>query len=237
MVNKNDLDVAIALDPHGALGGMICWHNQRTPSVNFFGPYIFAKNDRLAELLTKHLLQTVARTPAAGLFSEMATDQLPTRDFESMGHLVLQTENNRHIRQNCWYRHLQEDLGASVWAHPDMMIFLQETYDKHVLMRDIKTTDGKGETLPDRSVFSARLQPELHKASLLPMLLGTDAADCVEQHVKALTSENYTNIFFRIDLAYGWQATLGGVLMNHGFVPQLVLPYGGKSDVVIFQYE
>ena len=237
MVNKNDLDVAIAVDQRGALSGMICWHSQRIPSVSFFGPYIFAKNDTLAELLTEHLLHAVARTPATGLFSEMATDQLPTRDFESMGHLVLQTDNNQNVRQDCWYRHLQEDPGASVWAHPDMLAFLEKTYDSHVLMRDIKRTDSKGEALPDRSVFSAHLQPELHKASLLPMLLGADADDCVKQHIKALTVENYINIFFRIDLAYGWQATLGGILMKHGFVPQLVLPYGGKSDVVIFQYE
>ncbi len=237
MVNKSDLNTAIALDPHGALAGMICWHSQRTQSVSFFGPYIFAKNDRVAELLTEHLLHAVARTAATGLFSEIATDQLPTNDFESMGHLLLQTENDKPIRQNCWYRHLQEDPGASVWAHPTMVQFLKETYDRHVLMRDIKITDGKGETLPERSVFSARLQPDLHKASLLPMLLGADADDCVKQHIKALNAENYTNIFFRIDLAYGWQATLGGILMNHGFVPQLVLPYGGQSDVVIFQYE
>jgi len=128
-------------------------------------------------------------------------------------------------------------MGASVWAHPSMVDFLEEVYREHVLMRDIRETDGQGETLPERSVFSARLQPELSKARLLPMVLGADADECVKHHVAKLSEENYTNIFFRLDLAYGWQAVLGGILMENGFVPKLVLPYGGKSDVVVFQYE
>ena len=237
MVGQGDQEVAIALDQVGGLAGMICWNEQLENSVSFFGPYTFTEDDRAASLLTEHLIHCVARTKATGLFSEMVTVALPTEDFESLGHLLLHQKDDTRVRQDCWYRHLREDVGASVWAHPSMESFLEEVYNEHVLMRDIRVTDGHGETMHDRSVFSAHLQPELSKVVLLPMVLGADADECVQQHVATLIEENYTNIFFRLDLAFGWQAILGGVLMENGFVPKLVLPYGGKSDVVVFQYE
>lgn len=237
MVVQGDLEMAIVLDQVGQLAGMICWQGQVKNSVSFFGPYIFTKDERVASLLTEHLIHCLARTKATGLFSEMATIALPTGDFESLGHLHLHQKENKWLQQDCWYRHLREDMGASVWAHPSMVHFLEEFYDEHVLMRDIRVTDGYGESLPERSVLSAHLQPELSKILLLPMVLGTDADECVQQHITTLVEKGYVNIFFRLDLAYGWQAILGGVLMANGFVPKLVLPYGGKSDVVVFQYE
>ena len=66
--------------------------------------------------------------------------------------------------------------------------------------------------------------------------LGADAAANLAQHVKILSAEDLPNIFFEIDLACAWQAALTPALLNNGFSPRLVLPYGGRADVVVFQH-
>lgn len=236
MAAQKDLDLALALDETGALAGMICWHVLSERGVGFFGPYVFCQDDRAAALLTEYLIQRVARTKAMGLFSELATPELATREFESLGHLSYRTAS-RTSREEVWYRHLGEDMGASVWAHPSMVKFLETAYGRLVLMRNIQVTEGLGETLPRRSVFSTRLRPERGEATLLPMVTGADAKDCVARHVETLCRENFPNIFFKLDLAFGWQAALGGALMENGFKPRLLLPHGGKSDLVVFQHD
>jgi len=237
MVVQKDMDIALALDETGALAGMICWHALSEKGVGFFGPYVFCQEEQAAALLTEHLIQSVARTKAMGLFSELASPELVTNEFESLGQAsFIQSADNR-FQLDVWYRHLGEDMGASVWAHPAMVPFLTAAYGRLVLMRDIRETKGFGETLPERSVFSTQLRPELGEATLLPMVTGADAKDCIARHVETLCMENFLNIFFKLDLAFGWQAALGGVLMEKGFVPKYVLPHGGRSDLVVFQYE
>jgi hypothetical protein len=103
-------------------------------------------------------------------------------------------------------------------------------------MRAIRETDGAGEKLPEKSVFSARLRPELHEASLAPMVVGGDMEEVTVSYVKSLRKDGYSNIFFHLDLAYGWQAVMSEVLMQNGFSPKMVLPHAAKSDVVVFQY-
>ncbi len=234
MVAKKDLYIALALDQTDALAGIICWRTPSEQSIGFSGPYNFTTGGQVPDILIKHLINTAARTRAMGLFSELATTSLPTQNFESLGQLI-QTDDKKSP-QDVWYRHLREDMGASVWAHPAYVEFLEDIYRRQVLMRDIKVTDGQGETLPERSVFSARLRPDIGEATLVPMVTGADAADCVAQHIKMLYKEKFNTIFIRLDLAYGWQAAIGGAIMNNGFVPRLVLPYGGKSDILVFQH-
>jgi hypothetical protein len=68
------------------------------------------------------------------------------------------------------------------------------------------------------------------------MLNGMDNAENLERHLAALRKEGYQNIFFQVDLSSGWQAALGGDLLAMGFTPAMLLPHGGQSDVVMFQY-
>lgn len=237
MVAQGDLDVAIITDESGALAGMICWQSNINDSISFWGPYTFVQGDQAGSLLTEHLVHRVARTQAVGLFSEMATAELPTGDFELLGHVSFTQENGNKLRQDCWFRHLQEDVGATVWSPASLVEFLEEVYEEQVLMRNIQVIDKQEESIPERSLFSAHLQPEIGQVSFIPMVFGSDAKECIEHHVTTLVADKYTNIFFRIDLGYAWQTALADHLMENGFAPKLVLPYGGKSDVVVFQYE
>ncbi len=236
MVGQKDLEIAVATDRSGALAGMICWQAPSEQGISFSGPYIFTTDGQAGDLLTKHLINTVARTRAMGLFSESATTSLPTEDFESLGHLDLIQRDGKKSEQGVWYRHLREDMGASVWAHRAYAEFLEAAYHRQILMRDLKIIEGQGERLPERSVFSVQLRPDAGKATLFPMVTGGDAAECIARYVEMLHREKIFNIFIRIDLAHGWQAAMGKAIMDNGFVPKLVLPYGGKSDILVFQH-
>lgn len=236
MVDNKDLVMAVALTSTGEPAGTICWQGRFDSSLSFFGPYTFEQGSRCAALLTEHLIQRTARTRARGLFSGRATPELPKTDFEYLGSYGLLSDGESKALK-VWYRHLGEDPGTSIWSHPDLVPFLEETYQRLVLMRHIRTTRELGETLPDRSVLSARLRPELSEALLVPMVGGADMAACLLGHVQTLEEEGYTHIFFQLDLASGWQASLAGAAFKTGFKPRLVLPYGGKSDLVVFQYD
>jgi len=236
MAARKDLDVVVAVDEIGALAGMISWRSPSERSVSFSGPYIFLDGGDTAEVLETHLLNTVARTDVVSLFSDLGTDDLISQNFEELGKLDFVQPDDDTIELDVWFRHLREDSGAAVWAHPAMHGFLESVYDRLVLMRTIRDTDGSGEKLPDRSVFSVRLRPELKEATLSPLVAGADASEVVAHHLETLSKDGYRNIFFDLDLAYGWQAAMGKALMDNGFEPKLVLPYAGKSDVVVFRH-
>ncbi|UZP68116.1 hypothetical protein N1030_03830 [Desulfovibrio mangrovi] len=236
MAARGDLVTVVAVDETSAPVGLLCRRSPSEKSVAFYGPYLLAEGGSVAEVLEDHLLHSVARTGAVGLFSDLATDDLTIRNYESLGRLHYLGPDGEMAERDVWYRHLREDMGTTVWAHPRMVPFIEEACERLVLMRDVRQTDGVGETLPARSVFSSRLRPDLHEATLTPMVTGADVAEAVARHVEVLRREDYRIISFRLDLAYGREAAVGGALMDNGFVPRLLLPYAGKSDVVVFQH-
>lgn len=236
MVAQGDLDLAVAVDETGDLAGMISWRSPSDKSISFSGPYLFVKDDTVAELLETHLLNTVARSRAASLYSNLATPEICSQNFETLGQLEYTQANNEVVDFPVWFRHLSEDSGVAIWAHPALRGFLEQTYNRLVLMRRIRETDTSGETLPGKSVFSARLRPELKEATLTPMVVGSDVAEMVALHAQTLRQDGYINVFFHLDLAFGWQAAMGGALVDNGFIPKLILPHGGRSDIVVLQH-
>ena len=66
---------------------------------------------------------------------------------------------------------------------------------------------------------------------------GMDMAENLSRHLQLFAEEKLSNIFFSIDLAFPWQNLMIPDLLAQKFTPRLLLPYGGKSDLVIFQYK
>jgi hypothetical protein len=64
---------------------------------------------------------------------------------------------------------------------------------------------------------------------------GEDAEENIERHVRLLEGEKILNIHFTIDLGQAWQSVFIPGLLARGFEPRFVLPYAGKSDLVVFQ--
>jgi hypothetical protein len=43
-------------------------------------------------------------------------------------------------------------------------------------------------------------------------------------------------IFFEMDLKESWQSHFTPALLKNGFEPKIVVPYGGRGDLLIFQH-
>ncbi len=136
-----------------------------------------------------------------------------------------------------YFRQLHEDLGCQVWAHPALEGFLRAEYRRLFFAREIRSTQYGGEQCPAYSVFAPEFDRTNHQVTLRAIWDGADASENLSQHLKVLRAENLPNLFFEIDLGHPWQANLSQTLMDSGFRPRLILPYGGESDVVVFQYQ
>jgi hypothetical protein len=237
MVAAGEINMLFAVDASDAICGMICWETPSEGSAAFFGPYSFADDKAVSGRLMEEMIMALGRTSAKIVFSNIATEDMSQHGFERLG------EVNYHAVDGAgvfvlpvWFRQLREDFGASVWAHGDLIPYLEKKYDEHVVMRTIRPTADMGERVVDASVFSTRLSRDLSEVVLRPMLNGNDNAVNLKRHVETLCTEGFKNIFFFIDLSLGWQAALGADLLANNFIPALLLPHGGQSDVVIFQY-
>ncbi|TVM30604.1 ATP-binding protein [Oceanidesulfovibrio marinus] len=229
--------LSVAKDDAGAILGMMFWEQTSERSVGFCGPYVFSQNSGpVAKALTENMLNCLARSRTIGVCSRRATDDLPLEGFEALARIHYCHKNIVCAEQRIWFRLLREDDGAVIWAHAGMVDFLEETYARLSLMRDIRTVENIGIEMPARSVFAAELNQELSEAHLRVLIPGLDVEENIRKHAAHLRSSGYENIFFTLDLALGEQACLGGALMANGFEPALVLPFAGKSDLVVFQH-
>jgi hypothetical protein len=237
MVAAGEINMLFGVDASDAICGMICWEAPSEGSAAFFGPYSLADAKAVSGRLMEEMTMTLGRTSAKIVFSNIATEDMSQHGFERLGEVKYHAaEGDGASVLPVWYRQLREDFGASVWAHGDLVPYLEKKYDEHVLMRDIRPTGNMGERVADASVFATRLSRELSEVVLRPMLNGNNNAVNLKRHVETLRREGFKNIFFFIDLSLGWQAALGADLLANNFIPVLLLPHGGQSDVVMFQY-
>lgn len=240
MVAGGEYAAVIAADARGNPSGLLLWHFPGTQSSAFCGPYVWAQSpderQEVARRLTDEFLSLVARTKAVCAFSELATPDLPEGYFESLGELNIWSEAEGQVRQPAWYRYLREDLGAAVWAHPDVQPFLEEEYDRLVFVRDLRATRRQGEHISPFSVFAADIQRDRQQVVLRALWDGLDVAANLAAHIDVLRQENLRNVFFHLDLSQSWQADIAPALMANGFAPRLILPYAGQSDIVVFQW-
>ena len=235
-ISQGDFHAGLVKDGAGTTAGMICWQIPSRRTVEFYGPYLFSKGDGIAQLLIDHLINQVARTEAITLYSRAATLDLPPGNFEPLAALAYGQSNGQKETRTLWFRHLREDMGCSVWAHPVLGEFLKKTYERLFLIRTIREYKDQGGGRPARSLLGTRLGADKKEAFIRPILDGIDIRENIQRHIQLLVNEKYLNLFFTIDLSLGWQAALGKILTEAGFKPAYVLPYAGQSDKVIFQY-
>jgi hypothetical protein len=239
MILSEEYGASVAMGDQGQLGGGIFWHWVGTKTVESFGPYVFNQPDgsELALRLVDSCIEKIAKTDALGLIHRYATPDLPGGYLEQLGSIdVMQPDGKTHPRP-IYYRHLHEDLGCRVFAHPDLEAFLRGEYKRLFLAREIHLTRNEGEQRPSHSVFAPGFDRSNGQITLKAIWDGVDAAENLAQHLKVFTAENLQNIFFEIDLASAWQANLTPALLENRFQPRLILPYAGEADVVVFQYQ
>lgn len=237
MIRAGELFVIGAQDENGRLCGVICWEKRSEQSVTFYGPYDFSEDHLMGGELLTAFLEVLGRTQVRTVFSSLATEPLGIYGFELLAEIPYALkESGEPVLFPAWERQMQEDFGAAVWVHPSFSSFLRGQYDFLDLARDLRQVSDLGESVKASSVIGARLRPQLSEVFLYPELNGEDVADNLARHVSNLIGAGYRNIFFEMDLSKGWHAAMGGHLEACGFKPRMVLPHGGRSDILIFQY-
>lgn len=234
---SGELDAALAMDKAGHIGGALFWSRDVPEGVECIGPYIFhsESDPEMAVALLNHCMEEIARSGAAGLINRYSGTGLPTGYFESLGVLTFSRGDGTRVDVETSYRHLREDKGIAVWAHPDLAPFLESQYKKFVLPREIQWVTVEGEKKSSFSVLSAEMNRFGHWAVLRPLVYGEYAATVLADHVRLLEKEGFSSIFFEMDLKNAWQAHFTQGLLKNDFEPRLLIPYGGKGDLVVFQ--
>jgi hypothetical protein len=239
MVASNEYHAIVAADKTGHVGGGLIWHWGAGRLVEFFGPYLFNQipGSGVARALVDSCIGSVARTHTVGLINRCPTPELPTEYFEPLSDLTFRQKDGTLAHIRSYYRHLEEDPGLAVWAHPSMEAFLRAEYRRLVFAREIKPVSEEGESHSQFSVLSAELDREAGRATLHPVWWGNDFRETLNAYVDTLLKEDLPNIFFEMDLGKSWHCHFAPALVDSGFAPRLVLPYAGKGDLVVFQYE
>ncbi len=236
MTSGGEYSIAVATDHKGRLGGGVVWRWSGPRMVECYGPYLFNQSaPEMAVVLIEACLGKIAKSDAVGLICRYAGPELPRDYFEELGRLEIVLPDGSGRDRPCYYRQLQEDPGASVWAHPELNEFLSEQYKRLFFAREIRLTRDEGEEKPAHSVLAAKLDRPQGEATLRPVWPGADIERNLHKHVQVLTAEKFHNLFFEIDLGRAWQADLAPVLLENGFEPRLVLPYAGEADLLLFQ--
>lgn len=237
MAAAGEFAILIAADQTGNIGGGILLHLSRNQVVEAAGPYIFGQEDtsRMAEDLIEACIASLARTGRIGLILRHPTRHIPEGWFELLGTLEPRGEDGK-IRSNpFYYRQIEEDLGTAVWCHPDLTAFLSGEYRRLALPRRIRTVSDLGETASPYSVIFVELDPFHDEAVLHPIWWSRDAEQNLADHLALLEKESLSNILFAMDLGNPWHVRFTPMLIEEGFEPRIVMPYGGVSDLLLFQ--
>ena len=239
MVATGRYHVLIASDPQtGVVAGGLMWRPVGSKMIELFGPYLFnqPRDNTMAEVLVEEAVAAVAKTEAVGVIDVFATPELPKDYFELLGSINYCGAEGKREPLSYYFRQLKEDPGSQVWAHPDLIPFLEKEYSRLFFPRQMLTPTFEGEGRPAHSVFSRRFNRHQGLVALRLVWDGTDAGTVLGEHVKVLTAEGLTNILFEMDLAYPWQARLTPDLMGEGFEARMILPHAGAADIVVFEY-
>ncbi len=238
MVESQAFQAALAEGPAGEVSGGVVWHWVGERTVECFGPYIFppGSSPAMAEALIDACLASLARTPAVGLINRWPTLDFPRNYFEALGTLFDQETGGVLRETPHYFRQLTEDPGCAVWSAPELEPFLKEEYRRLVLPREIRLVRPWGESRAEFSVLASALDRTRKTVTLRPVLTGADIEENIRRHRRLFQGEKIIYCYLELDLGQPWQADFAGPLLLNGFIPRLIIPYGGVGDLVIFQW-
>jgi hypothetical protein len=238
MIHGGHYQAAVALNPKGGVGGGILWHRSGLRTVECFGPYLFNQGLKspMSGSLIEACLHAIAKSGAVGLINRFPTEDVPEGYFEILGDLIIVDRAGSSKAVPVYFRQLEEDPGAFMWAHPDLQGFLSAQYSRLVLARQLMAVRDSGEAKARRSVIFTEFHRTRSIVTLTPIRTGMDQEENIASHLNLLRSESAKTILFEMDLGVGWQAGFTPALLKNGFVPRFILPYAGEGDVVVFQW-
>ncbi len=234
MISAGEWQAAVAIGEADALAGGLIWGLTRSRVAECYGPYLANSPDSpVSEALVDYCLGTIAKTQVIGLLNFHSTPDFVESRFERLG--TLRGKDGMAAARTAWFRLLHEDLGTVCWTSPALADFLQEEYARLVLPREIRLIHDEGENRDPHSVLFADVDRSRSRVTLHPVWPGLDASHNIRTHVDLLKTEGFNEILFALDAGQSWQAHFAPYVLDAGFQPQLILPYAGQGDAVLFQ--
>lgn len=226
---------ALAVDAAGRPAGLLVFNQAGKKASAFSGPFVFAKGEdreTVAELVLTRFLEVVAREGLEIVYSERPTADVPAGWFETLGELPAPGACGPG-KTPVLFRRLHEDMGGQVWTHPDFGPFLAAEYDRLALVRQLHPTPAKTPPRPC-SLFAAEVDRIKSLASLKLVLTGEDQARNLAGQVAMFKQGGVAEVFYFMDLSRAEDAALHPALVQAGFIPRLILPHAGRSDLAVY---
>lgn len=238
MVATGEYNAIVAQNQKKEIVGGMLLRNRTEKIVQCFGPYCFLKEQEkeISEVLFHACIGVIARTKALGLLSLWGIPETLHNNFEPLGTLRYQEAGKAPIEEISFYRLLHEDPGFEVWSSASLADYLRREYRRLALAREIRVIKDMGETRRASSLFSAEVYRDQSSVTLRPLLTGNDFGTNLQRHIRFLKSDNFLNIYFELDLGVSWHAEMMDPLLSNNFKPAIIMPFAGKSDLVIFQH-
>jgi anti-sigma regulatory factor (Ser/Thr protein kinase) len=235
MMQAGEVVVRLAFSAQGEpLGGVVLEMRRKKTAV-LHGPFLFEQPQETGRRLFHQLLKAVARSTLHGIVAKDTEELYREGELEYLGERSLQLLDGSREVQRMFYRHITEDEGSVVWSPACLQSFLEETFDRLELAREIEAWQPGLGTRPTHSVISTDVQQDQKLVILRPVLDGADIRHNLDAHLEKLTEDGFKNFFFEIDLGESWQMAFAEPLVSCGFQPQLLVPEAARGDVLLFQ--
>jgi hypothetical protein len=240
MIAAGAWQAVLAVDAAERLCGLLVWRWTSDRVVECLGPWLFDEQPPdTARLLLNDLLGRLARSACVGLVNRHDASALPDGFFETLGTLTRSSVGGERapVEMPVRYRHLAEDAGAVVWTGSRLRPFLQEAFDRMAFARDLYDLPAQGgDAAGSDAVLAVDSDRAAGSVTLRPLWWGPDAPAVVSDHVALLRREGWPDILCELDLGQSWQARFGPALLDAGFAPRLVIPDGGRGDLLVLQH-
>jgi hypothetical protein len=239
MVESGEYGAFVVKAQKGDISGGVLFKFRTDRIVQLFGPFVFSPSaeDEIANRLLESCFYHLARTKAVGLVCLNGMPVSLQGHFEPLGTLRYNRENGESFGQPCFYRLLHEDPGSVVWSHAELRDYLNGEYQRLILARDIRVVQDLGETSYGHSmIIPAATDRDMSAVTLKSLWPGVDFTANLKRHVRMLRKECMLNIFFELDLGLSWHVKLIPGLLANGFRPEIILPFAGQADLVVFQH-
>lgn len=236
MVRSGDYQAALAFDERQNILGGVIWRKESYKTVELYGPFIISECPGLKEALYEYCLEQIGHTDAVGIINRSVLSENYQKYFEPLGLLRLSLPDGSYVMQKSVYRQLNEDPGARITTHYTLRDYLEKEYKRLYLPRELVDARPMGEQEEQNSVFSAAFE-EGRQVTLRPLSGGSDAAENLSKYLLLFKKEGILNVFFEMDLGYPRQWELVPALLENNFIPRLIIPWAGKGDLLIFQFE
>ena len=226
MQAEGDLKALVLKDKQGTIAGGLFWKRLSNYTVEIMGPFVYGQDQpgSMGEALVEKCLETIGKESVTGVLCQYYGKMIPEHCFEVIGHFA---------GQKVYFRQMQEDTGTAVWLHPLLEKEIRQQYESLFLPRNIIAIAREQPPSNHYSVIATELNRSVNRVVMHPLVMGQDALKNLENHLKLFQSEGYTDMDFQLDLGQSDQGGWVPALIKTGFVPALLLPYGGKGDILI----